>query len=174
MFARGWVPHLSKKPISAQGVLPFQDLVSSIRNFKIPETQRQLRQFLRMITFYHCFILSAADLLIPLTSLRNKKISQSITVLWTDIACQTFHDAKSVLANAALLLPFALMLTHPIFQMVESCRNARRGFEYLLPSFPRSFSRLRHGIVPSVVSFLIFLLPSVTFSVFLRDILFTF
>src|ERR1700755_2369439 len=91
--------------ISPSGVLPLQDRVSAIRQFPLPETQRQLRQFLGMITFYHRFIPSAAALLTPLTSLlKGKKRGQSTKVTWSDAARQTFSDAKSALAEATLLV----------------------------------------------------------------------
>ncbi|KAL7641867.1 UNVERIFIED_CONTAM: hypothetical protein RMT77_007741 [Armadillidium vulgare] len=91
--------------ISSSGVLPLQDRVSAIRQFPLPETQRQLRQFLGMITFYHRFIPSAAAFLTPLTSLlKGKKRRQSTKVTCTDAARQAFSDAKSALAEATLLV----------------------------------------------------------------------
>src|SRR6201990_2466540 len=91
--------------ISASGVQPLPDRVAAIRQFPLLETQRQLRQFLGMITFYHRFIPSAAALLTPLTSLlKGKKRGQSTKVTWSDAARQTFSDAKSALAEATLLV----------------------------------------------------------------------
>src|SRR6201990_3294413 len=91
--------------ISAAGVQPLQERVAAIRQFPPPETQRQMTQFLGMITFYHRFIPSAAKLLTPLTALlKGKRRGQSTKVTWSDAARQTFSDAKSALAEATLLV----------------------------------------------------------------------
>lgn len=79
--------------ISAQEVLPFQDRVLSIRNIQLPESQRQLRHFFGMITFYHLFISLAATLLTSLP--KKQKRGQSILVTWTDTAHQAFQNANS-------------------------------------------------------------------------------
>ena len=91
--------------ISASGVQPLPDRVAAIRQFPLPETQRQLGQFLGMITFYHRFIPSAAGLLTPLTSLlKGKKRGQSTRITWSDAARKAFSDAKTALADATLLV----------------------------------------------------------------------
>src|SRR5215469_6527761 len=98
--------------VSSTGILPLESRVSAIRKFPLPNTQKQLRQFLGMVNFYHRFIPSAASTFRPLTTLlKDKKKGISTKVDWTDEARMAFNSAKDELANATLLvhpLPSAL------------------------------------------------------------------
>ena len=53
--------------ITASGVSPLPARVDSIRQFPQPSNQKQLRQYLGMVNFYHRFIPQAADKLAPLS-----------------------------------------------------------------------------------------------------------
>ena len=110
--------------ISPSGVLPLQDRVSAIRQFPLPETQRQLRQFLGMITFYHRFIPSAAALLTPLTYLlKGKKRGQSTKVTWSDAARQTFSDAVSSRRSHSSRLSAGVCSNSPSCRCLRVCRR---------------------------------------------------
>ena len=91
--------------ISADGIKPFEDRVSIIRDFPQPKTFRQLRRWLGMVNFYHRFIPSAATLLRSLSALlQQKHKGKSSPVTWTDEAISAFATVKEVLANATLLV----------------------------------------------------------------------
>ncbi|GBM39920.1 hypothetical protein AVEN_250239-1 [Araneus ventricosus] len=54
--------------INSEGILHMITKVKEIQEFPKPETVSQLRNFLRMITFYHRFILKIAEILAPLNA----------------------------------------------------------------------------------------------------------
>ena len=86
--------------IDCHGITPLPDKVQAVRDFPQPQSQRQLRQFIGLVNFYHRFLPHCADLMQPLHSLLKGK-SQSLT--WTDEATTAFHATKQALANASLL-----------------------------------------------------------------------
>ena len=51
--------------ISAAGIKPLEDRVTTIRDFQRPETKKQLKRFLGLINFYRRFVPQTAALLAP-------------------------------------------------------------------------------------------------------------
>src|SRR5678816_3671622 len=91
--------------VSPEGVKPLSDRVDAIRAFPLPQTQKQLRQYLGMVNFYHRFLRSASELLRPLTALiTQKKRGSAIILDWTDEARKAFDASKEALAAATLLV----------------------------------------------------------------------
>lgn len=80
------------------GICPLPSHVSAISNFSIPRTMHQLRQFLGLVNFYHCFIHHAATLLMPLHSLCSPRSPADI-VNWTN----DHKPVLSMLDNLSLL-----------------------------------------------------------------------
>ena len=76
-----------------------------MKQFPKPSSVTQLRQFLGLVNFYHCFIPNCAHLLHPLhLFLNNLPKSRSKQPLnWTEEASAAFQSAKDVLASATLL-----------------------------------------------------------------------
>ena len=89
--------------IDCNGITPLPEKVQAIRDFPQPQTQRQLRQFIGLVNFYHRFLPHCAELMQPLHALlpKDKRKSQSLT--WTDLAVSAFNDTKEALAKASLL-----------------------------------------------------------------------
>ena len=69
--------------IDQHGITPLPEKVQAIRDFPQPQSQRQLRQFIGLVNFYHRFLPHCADLMQPLHALLKPK-SQTLT--WNDNA----------------------------------------------------------------------------------------
>ncbi len=54
--------------VSTNGISPLQDKVQAISDFPVPTSQRQLREFLGLVNFYHPFIPHCARILRPFNS----------------------------------------------------------------------------------------------------------
>ena len=103
--------------VSAAGITPLSESVKAIQEFNLPQRQKQLRRFLGMVNFYHCFLPHCAMLLAPLNNLlaigdaakkSTKEVNDSNLVIdWTDSTKAAFQVAKDALSNATLLV-------HPI------------------------------------------------------------
>ena len=85
--------------VDENGIRPLESKVSAVANFPLPQSQRQLRQFLGLINFYHRFIPHCSQTLQPLYFLLSSTPARS----WTDDLVNSFHKAKSALAEATLL-----------------------------------------------------------------------
>ena len=55
--------------VDATGVRPFEEKVKAIREFPLPTSQHQLREFLGLVNFYRRFLPHCAALLQPLNAL---------------------------------------------------------------------------------------------------------
>lgn len=100
--------------VTAEGIKPLPSRVEAIKNYKLPENEKELRRFLGMVNFYRRFIPKAAQQqanLHPLCS-GNKK-SKKIKIQWTDELINDFEKCKQQLANAALL-------SHPTYNAPTS------------------------------------------------------
>ena len=86
--------------IDCHGITPLPDKVQAIHDFPQPNSQRQLRQFIGLVNFYHRFIPQCAYLMKPLHSLLKGKTHK---VTWTDHALSAFNKTKETLANVSLL-----------------------------------------------------------------------
>ena len=84
---------------------PSPEKVQAIRDFPQPQFQRQLRQFIGLVNFYHRFLPHCAQLMQPLYALPSKGKSKSQSLTWTDSALMAFNDTKEALAY---------VLTHPV------------------------------------------------------------
>nr|XP_057908117.1 uncharacterized protein LOC131104680 [Doryrhamphus excisus] len=88
--------------ISSQGAIPLPAKVQAVADFPRPATVKALQEFLGMVNFYNRFLPRAAHLLQPLyAALRQKKANDPLD--WTSERVQAFQQAKSALADAALL-----------------------------------------------------------------------
>ena len=89
--------------VNSQGICPLPDKVQAIQDFLQPQSQRQLREFIGLINFYHRFIPHGAQLLQPLHNLltitKNKMELQ-----WTEQTIAAFAAVKQALVQATLLV----------------------------------------------------------------------
>lgn len=88
--------------VNEHGIQPLQSKVQSVLEFPLPQSRRQLQQFLGFINFYHRFIPNCAKILIPLYKmLRNLDAKSPLT--WSSSTENSFNEAKKVLTDATLL-----------------------------------------------------------------------
>ena len=89
--------------IDCHGITPLSEKVQAVRDFPQPQSQRQLRQFIGLVNFYHRFLPHGAELMQPLHALLSKGKRKSQSLNWTDPAVSAFNATKEALANASLL-----------------------------------------------------------------------
>jgi transposase InsO family protein len=93
--------------IDSTGSRPLGDKVAAISKHPLPNTVRELQQFLGMINFYRKFMPAAAKLLCPLTDVLKGGPSGSTPLQWNQHMKEAFSAAKAALAAATAL-------SHPI------------------------------------------------------------
>lgn len=93
--------------VSSQGVRPQRLKVKAIEDFPTPKTQRQLRNFLGLITFYHKFLKNCSLFLAPLHKLVDHGKASDKPISLNETQLKSFKDAKLALTENT-------MLVHPI------------------------------------------------------------
>lgn len=85
--------------IQNNSIKPVKDNLISIKNFPIPKTQKNVRQFLGKINFYHEYIPKSAIILDPLHNLlrKNQKFN------WSEECQKSFEKIKSLLCSQPIL-----------------------------------------------------------------------
>lgn len=90
--------------INKDGTKPLNSKVTSLLEFKLPETVEQLKRFLGMLNYYRRFLPKAAEIQAPLLSCMKGNIKKDKTPInWTPESLKAFVTCKEQLANAALL-----------------------------------------------------------------------
>ena len=89
--------------VNAMGIHPLETKVQAIRDFPLPNTQRQLREFIGLINFYRRFVPNCASILQPLHTLLSHTKKPSDPLTWSDSATSAFSTIKDSLTNASLL-----------------------------------------------------------------------
>uniref|UniRef100_A0AAV2JZV2 Gypsy retrotransposon integrase-like protein 1 n=1 Tax=Knipowitschia caucasica TaxID=637954 RepID=A0AAV2JZV2_KNICA len=88
--------------VSRQGAVPLPAKVEAVLAFPRPSSVKPLQEFLGMVNFYNRFIPRAAHIMHSLyDALKGKKGNQDIE--WTQERSLAFEEAKTALAEAALL-----------------------------------------------------------------------
>lgn len=98
MFAAGTVKYLGHV-IGENTVTPLKDNITSIKNFPTPTTQKQIRQFLGKINFYHEYIEKSSIILDPLHQLLRKNVK----FIWTEECEKAFARIKDMLCSQPVL-----------------------------------------------------------------------
>lgn len=88
--------------IQNNSVRPLKDNLISISNFPTPKTQKNVRQFLGKINFYHKYVPNIAIKLDPLHNLLRK----GQTFNWTEACQQSFEYMKQILCSQPVLAIF--------------------------------------------------------------------
>ena len=86
--------------VSKDGIRPLSDKVQAVRDFPVPTSPRQLREFLGLVNFYHHFIPHCAHILQPLNSCLPACGNE---LHWTPEAAGAFSAIKDALTQATLL-----------------------------------------------------------------------
>lgn len=97
--------------IQNNSVRPLKDNLVSIRHFPTPKTQKNIRQFLGKINFYHEYIPRSAIVLDPLHNLlrKNEKF------VWSEKCEESFNQIKNYLCSQPVLEIFDKDLPIKIF-----------------------------------------------------------
>uniref|UniRef100_K7EYA7 Gypsy retrotransposon integrase-like protein 1 n=1 Tax=Pelodiscus sinensis TaxID=13735 RepID=K7EYA7_PELSI len=80
---------------------PLVDKVSAVRDWPLPTTKRQIRQFLGLAGYYRRFIADFATLAAPLTDMTRNNQPQKVR--WTERGRQAFDTIKRRLVSAPIL-----------------------------------------------------------------------
>ena len=86
--------------VSGDGIRPLDSKVEVVRQFPMPNSVRQLREFLGLVNFYHRFVPRCAHTLQPLNALLSGSRGPAQQLVWTEEAVAAFTQA---LASASLL-----------------------------------------------------------------------
>ena len=86
-----------------KGIQPLQEKVFAIKNFPLPNTRKQLREFLGLVNFYHRFVQNCAKILQPLNKLLSTTKDDKVQLQLNDDATAAFSAIKEALASATLL-----------------------------------------------------------------------
>lgn len=98
IFASDCVKYLGHI-IQNNSVSPVKDNLISIRNFPVPKTQKNIRQFLGKINFYRQYIPNSAITLDPLHNLLRK----NQPFVWSDECQKAFEVIKGLLCSQPIL-----------------------------------------------------------------------
>lgn len=88
--------------IQNNSVRPLNDNLISIQNFPTPKTQKNVRQFLGKINFYHKYVPNIAIKLEPL----HKLLRKGQPFNWTDACQESFNEMKQILCSQPILTIF--------------------------------------------------------------------
>lgn len=101
MFASESVKYLGHI-IQDNTVRPLRDNLISIQDFPIPKTQKNIRQFLGKVNFYHDYIPQSSIILEPL----HKLLRKNQKFIWTEDCQNSFETVKKLLCTQPVLAIF--------------------------------------------------------------------
>ena len=96
--------------ISAEGVRPYPKKIEAVKNFPIPKSAKNIKEFLGLVRYYRRFILNIASRSKPLTNLLKKGRAFD----WGEAQQAAFEDLRDLLCHELILqcpnfnLPFIL------------------------------------------------------------------
>lgn len=88
--------------IENNSVRPLKNYLIAVKNFPVPETRKNIRQFLGKINFHHKFIPHGAITLDPLHNLLRKDVK----FIWSEECQKSFDQIKSLLCSEPVLKIF--------------------------------------------------------------------
>ena len=151
VFDRSEVRFLGYR-VSSNGTCPLPERVDAIRGYNLPDTVKNLWQFLDMLNFYRRFIPNAAQLQTPLNDHLQDNVKGNIPVNLTAASVRAFEACKESLAQATLLAhskpdaPLALFTDAPILLWALPFNNTSMEPWSHWRSSPRSWGLSRAQI----------------------------
>lgn len=85
--------------ISDQGMKPLEKNLQGVKDFPVPKTVRQVRQFMGLVNFYRRHIPHCSEIAKPLFDL----LSSKRTINWTDECQHAFDSLKELLTSPPIL-----------------------------------------------------------------------
>lgn len=107
-FAKNYAKYLGHT-IENNSVKPLKDYLTAVKDFPIPETKKNIRQFLGKINFHHKFVPHSSIILDPLHNLLRKDVK----FIWSAECQESFDKIKQLLCSKPILKIFDPKL--PIF-----------------------------------------------------------
>ena len=86
--------------ISAGAIEPIPERLDAIRTYPQPTTQRELRRFLGLVSYYRRFMPRVADRLAAFSSLLRRKAK---TVAWSDELMRAFNETRTEIVKTVRL-----------------------------------------------------------------------
>lgn len=80
-------------------VRPLKDYLTAVKNFPIPETRKNVCQFLGKVNFHHKFIPNSAIILDPLHNL----LREDVKFIWSTECQESFDKIKQLLCSKPIL-----------------------------------------------------------------------
>lgn len=97
-FANNYAKYLGHI-IENNSVRPLKDYLTAVKNFPVPETRKNIRQFLGKINFHHKFVPHSAIILDPLHNLLRKDVK----FIWSAECQESFDKIKELLCSKPIL-----------------------------------------------------------------------
>lgn len=88
--------------IENNSIRPLKDYLTAVKNFPVPETRKNIRQFLGKINFHHKFVQNSAIILDPLHNLLRKDVK----FIWSAECQRSFDKIKALLCSEPILKIF--------------------------------------------------------------------
>lgn len=88
--------------IQNNSIKPLKDYLIAVKNFPVPETRKNVRQFLGKINFHHKFVPHIAIILDPLHNLLRKDVK----FIWSAECQESFDKIKKILCTEPILKIF--------------------------------------------------------------------
>lgn len=101
IFAKNYAKYLGHV-IENNSVRPLKDYLTAVKNFPVPETRKNIRQFLGKVNFHHKFVPHSAIILDPLHNLLRKDVKFT----WSTECQESFNKIKELLCSKPILRIF--------------------------------------------------------------------
>ena len=85
--------------VSKEGIKPNPKIIEAVKNWKIPQSVKEVQQFLGLCNYYRQYVLKFSEIASPLSRLTRK----DVPFLWTEECNISFNTLKKALCEAPIL-----------------------------------------------------------------------
>jgi len=110
--------------IDANGIMPLDDKLGTIKNFPKPANMSQLKRFAGMIAFHKKFIPKCAEIMSPIYALHSPHKYSKKPVCWTEKADKAFNE---IIDKVCLLITLAYPVKNAQPYLVTDASNVAAG-----------------------------------------------